>query len=322
MGYVVVTGAAGFIGSHLVDRLLHDGRHVVGVDCFADYYDRGLKEANLSFARNHPRFTFLEEDLLSLLECRGNLHKMLREASCVFHLAAQAGVRGSWGPGFRTYLDTNVLATQAVLETCASAGRATVVYASSSSVYGDVDTLPLSEEGPCQPVSPYGVTKLAGEHLCALYGKSRGVRSIALRFFTVYGPRQRPDMAFHKFMRAMIRGESIDLYGSGNQTRDFTYVDDIVAGIIAAQEAPPGSVINVGGGHRITMNEALKTMTRVTGIRPSVRMIEPQAGDAPDTWADLRRARRLLKFAPRTGLDTGLAAEWSWLVALMKARDS
>ncbi len=238
MDYIVVTGAAGFIGSSLVDRLLNDGQRVVGVDNFTDYYDPALKRANLVGALGDPRFTLLERDLLDLLHPNNDLTTVFRQAGCVYHLAAQAGVRASWGGSFRSYTDNNVLATQAVLEACVGGNPRAVVYASSSSVYGDCPVMPLREDAVCQPVSPYGVTKLAGEHLCGLYAKAHGLHTVALRFFTVFGPRQRPDMAFNKFIRAMLRDEWIDIYGSGRQTRDFTFVRDIVD---ALARAPGGA---------------------------------------------------------------------------------
>jgi len=316
MTHMVVTGAAGFIGSHVVDRLLADGQRVIGIDCFTDYYGRDLKEANLAKARMHPHFTLVERDLLGLLQPGSEVADLLRGASCVFHLAAQAGVRASWGSSFRTYSDNNVLATQAVLEACLNGGVERLVYASSSSVYGDAVALPLREDAECRPVSPYGVTKLAGEHLCRLYAKTRGLHAVALRFFTVFGPRQRPDMAFHKFMRAILGRRPIDVYGDGDQTRDFTFVDDIVSGVLAARDAPSGSVINLGGGHRLTLNDTLDVLYGITGCMPQIIRREAQHGDARDTWADLARARTLLDYAPRTSLKDGLAAEWKWLCRL------
>jgi len=310
---MVVTGAAGFIGSHVVDRLLADGHRVIGIDCFTDSYARDRKEANLAKARTHPRFTLEERDLLDLLHPGSEVADLLRGASCVFHLAAQAGVRASWGSSFRTYADNNVLATQAVLEACLAGGVERLVYASSSSVYGDAVALPLREDAECRPVSPYGVTKLAGEHLCRLYAKTCGLHAVALRFFTVFGPRQRPDMAFNRFMRAMLEGRAIDVYGDGAQTRDFTFVDDIICGVLAATDAPSGSVINLGGGHRLTLSDTLDVLYAVTGCAPEIVRHAAQPGDARDTWADLTLARSLLDYAPQTSLEDGLKAEWEWL---------
>lgn len=319
MTRVVVTGAAGFVGSHLCERLLAEGNEVVGIDAFRDYYARELKDANVAVARAHPRFTLLDRDLLDLLKPGDNLAKLLRGTVCVYHLAAQAGVRASWGSSFRTYVDDNVLATQAVLEACVAANVPTVVYASSSSVYGDSPTLPLREDAVCRPVSPYGVTKLAGEHLCVLYAKAHGLHTVSLRFFTVFGPRQRPDMAFNLFMHAALEGRPIVVYGDGSQTRDFTCVDDIVAGIMAAPQAPAGSVINLGGGHRITLLEALDTLAKVTGSELQVERRERQSGDARDTWADLERAQALLGYHAGTSLEAGLSAEWDWLCQSLAA---
>ncbi|NLE23135.1 MAG: NAD-dependent epimerase/dehydratase family protein [Actinobacteria bacterium] len=318
-GHVVVTGAAGFIGSHLVDRLLAAGQAVVGIDSFTDYYDPALKEANLEGALAHPGFRLVRADLLSLLNGPSEVREALAGADVVYHLAAQAGVRSSWGRSFRVYTDDNVLATQIVLETCADLQVPRVVCASSSSVYGDVTEMPLREDGPCRPVSPYGVTKLACEHLCRLYAAGRGLHTVALRFFTVFGPRQRPDMAFNLFMQALHRGEPITVYGGGGQTRDFTYVDDIVAGILAAPAAPAGSVVNLGGGHRVSLLQALDALAEVTGTRPSIVHAEAQPGDARDTWASLETARELLGYAPATSLQEGLAAEWEWVLSTLRA---
>src|SRR5712691_5255144 len=305
----VVTGAAGFIGSHLVESLLDDGHEVVGLDCFVDYYPRAAKEGNLQRARDHSAFRFVEGRLQDL-----DLAPLLEGASEVYHLAAQAGVRSSWGRDFVLYSDHNVLATQRVLEAAVAAGRPRVVYASSSSVYGDAKLLPLREDTPCQPVSPYGVTKLAGEHLAVLYHRNHGLPTTSLRFFTVYGPRQRPDMAFHRFLKAARDGEAIHVYGDGAQTRDFTYVTDIVTATRAAADSgQPGHVYNVGGGERIALRDVLRRIEDVTGRRLTLVREEVQKGDMRDTFADTTAARADLAFRPTVALGEGLEREWRWL---------
>jgi UDP-glucose 4-epimerase len=305
---VLVTGAAGFIGSSLCDRLLAEGHIVVGIDSFEDYYVRELKEQNLAGARAHPAFSLVEENLLD-----ADLAALLDGAACVYHLAAQAGVRASWGSSFDVYTRNNVLATQRLLEACAAAGTPKVVYASSSSVYGDQDELPLRETMVPKPRSPYGVTKLAGEHLCLLYTANYGLDTTSLRFFTVYGPRQRPDMAFHRFIRAMLEGRPIVMYGDGSQTRDFTYIDDIVTGLAAARGASPGAVLNIGGGHRVSLSESIRMLGEVTGVEPEIDERPVEAGDVRDTWADTARIRTQLAYAPQTALADGLRAEFEWI---------
>jgi nucleoside-diphosphate-sugar epimerase len=305
----VVTGAAGFIGSSLVDSLLADGHQVVGVDAFTDYYERSVKESNLQAALRNSSFRLLEGRVQDLA-----LEPILGGQEVVFHLAAQAGVRASWGREFSHYTDHNVLGTQRVLEAALQAGRPRVVYASSSSVYGDSDVLPLREDAPCRPVSPYGVTKLAGEHLAVLYAKSFALPTVSLRFFTVYGPRQRPDMAFHRFLKAARDGEAIRVFGDGRQTRDFTYVSDIVAAIrAAAVSGRPGSVYNVGGGERLALLDVLRTMEGVTGRPFRIVHEDAQKGDMKDTFADTSAARRDLAFRSTVALGEGLEREWAWI---------
>ena len=309
---VVVTGAAGFIGSHLVESLLADGHEVTGIDGFVDYYPRPMKERNLSGPLANPAFT-LVEGLLQHLD----LGPILTGAGQVYHLAAQAGVRASWGREFAAYTDHNVLATQRLLEAALAGGIPRVVYASSSSVYGDAATLPLREDGACQPLSPYGVTKLAAEHLGNLYEKNHGLPVVSLRFFTVYGPRQRPDMAFHKFLKACRDGQPIHVYGDGKQTRDFTFVRDIVAATRAAGDfGRPGCVYNVGGGERISLEGALELVQEVSGLRATIVREEAQKGDMRDTFADTSAAKRDLQFRSTVSLRDGLRAEWDWIRGL------
>lgn len=315
----LVTGAAGFIGSHLVDRLLADGLQVVGADSFEDYYPRLQKEANIASALRHPGYTFLEVNVLDAADDdgSGSLRSIVSDCDYVFHLAAQAGVRASWGESFSVYTENNVRGTQVMLEACRDAGVRRFVYASSSSVYGDSPTLPLREDGVCLPVSPYGVTKLAGEHLAGLYWKAHAIPTVSLRFFTVYGPRQRPDMAFHIFLRALVDGEPLSVFGDGDQTRDFTYVSDIVDALVSACEAPPGSVVNVGGGSRVSLRHVVGMLEEVAGRSAQVRFRARQAGDVQDTWADLTRACALLHYEPKVTLAEGLAAEYAWLSSFM-----
>jgi nucleoside-diphosphate-sugar epimerase len=306
---VVVTGAAGFIGSHLTESLLADGREVVGVDAFVDYYPREVKERNLARARGHRSFRLVEGSVQDM-----DLAGVLDGASQVFHLAAQAGVRASWGRDFAVYTDNNVLATQRLLEASVAARVPRLVYASSSSVYGDAASLPLQEQTACRPVSPYGVTKLAAEHLANLYHSNMGVPVVSLRYFTVYGPRQRPDMAFHRFLRAARDGSAIHLYGDGRQTRDFTYVDDIVAATRAAADSGrPGGVYNVGGGERVALSDVISRIEKVTGRRLEVIREGAQKGDMRDTFADTSAAGRDLGFRSTVSLDEGLAREWDWI---------
>lgn len=307
----VVTGAAGFIGSHLTERLLASGFEVVGLDAFVDYYPREVKEKNLRQALDHEAFRFVEGRVQDL-----DLDPLLEGAQHVYHLAAQAGVRASWGREFALYTDHNVLATQRLLEAALAAGRPRVVYASSSSVYGDSPALPLRESSACHPLSPYGVTKLAAEHLGRLYERNHALPVVSLRYFTVYGPRQRPDMAFHRFLKAARDATPIRVFGDGEQTRDFTFVEDIVsATLAAARTGRPGEVYNVGGGERVTLNGVLGLIEEVTG-RPFDRQQEPpQKGDMRDTAADTSAAARDLGFRSTVPLVEGLAREWEWIRA-------
>jgi UDP-glucose 4-epimerase len=305
----LVTGAAGFIGSTLSERLLADGAEVTGIDSFTDYYPRPIKECNLAGPRAHPKFQFIESRLQD-----ADLPALLRDCTHVFHLAAQAGVRKSWGRDFAVYTINNIEATQALLEACAAVKLERLVYASSSSVYGDHVPLPMREDALPQPVSPYGVSKLAAEQLCYLYFSNYGVPATSLRYFTVYGPRQRPDMAFHRFLQATQRGEQIRLFGDGNQTRDFTFVADAVSATVAAgQRGVPGRVYNIGGGSRVSMNEVIEMIGRVTGRRPLVTVDPVQKGDMRHTYADTSLAHADLGFAPTVSLEEGLAKEYRWL---------
>ncbi len=303
----LVTGAAGFIGSHLSERLIALGHEVVGVDRFSDYYPRAYKDYNLARLRDEPRFRLVVQDLA---DCE--LGPLLDGVEVVFHQAAQAGVRASWGASFEAYVRDNVLATQRLLE--AARGHASVrkvVCASSSSVYGDAHELPMLETSPTHPYSPYGVTKLAAEHLAELYRRNFGVATASLRYFTVYGPRQRPDMGFHKFIEATLNGGAIDMFGDGEQTRDFTFIHDIVeANVRAAADGVLG-VFNIGGGSRVTLREVLATLAEVAGpVRINRRPRE--AGDVLDTWADVSAAARAFAYAPQVALRDGLAAQVAW----------
>jgi nucleoside-diphosphate-sugar epimerase len=289
-----------------------DGHDVTGVDCFTDYYPRPVKESNLAGLRDCAQFRLVEDRLQDM-----DLARLLDGAEHVYHLAAQAGVRASWGREFELYTGHNVLATQRLLEAAVAAGRPKVVYASSSSVYGDAAALPFREDGPCQPVSPYGVTKLAAEHLAVLYHRNHGLPTVSLRFFTVYGPRQRPDMAFHKFLKAARDGTELPVFGDGRQTRDFTYVADIVAAVRAAPlSGRPGSVYNVGGGERIALNEVLRLIETVTARPLRIQRLENQKGDMRDTFADTTAARGDLGFRSTVPLAEGLAREWEWIRGL------
>jgi UDP-glucose 4-epimerase len=309
---VLVTGAAGFIGSRLCHRLLRDGAHVIGVDSFTDFYPRWIKERNLSAFAGDRSFEFIPGDLLEL-----DLESILGRVDVVYHLAAQAGVRSSWGKSFSVYIQNNILATQRLLEAAKGKPLHRLVYASSSSVYGLTPTLPMSEASLPYPLSPYGVTKLAAEQLCFLYFQNYGVPAIALRFFTVYGPGQRPDMAFHKFFQAIAGGRPISVFGDGEQTRDFTYVDDIVeAGISAGQRGRPGEVYNVGGGHRERLNDLFPVFEGICGKKVEVVREGRQKGDVIHTFADIRKASSDLGYAPRTALKDGLREEWVWIRAL------
>jgi nucleoside-diphosphate-sugar epimerase len=310
----LVTGAAGFIGSTLCERLIADDVDVLGLDCFTDFYARSVKERNLSGLERHPRFRFVESTIRD-----ANLSGLLRDRTHVFHLAAQAGVRKSWGRDFSNYTVNNIEATQLLLEAARGASSLErLVYASSSSVYGDSVAIPMREDALPQPVSPYGVTKLAAEQLCHLYHANYQVPAVSLRYFTVYGPRQRPDMGFHKFLRAAIRTEPIRLYGDGEQTRDFTYVHDAVnATVAAASRGVPGRVYNVGGGSRVSMNHVVEMIARVAGKPPIVEVDSAQPGDMRHTYADTSRARADLGFQPQTSLEEGLRAEYQWLAGVL-----
>jgi nucleoside-diphosphate-sugar epimerase len=310
----LVTGAAGFIGSHLTAALLDRGASVVGLDCFTDYYARAVKETNLEENRRRDAFRFVEASIQD-----ADLAALLDGVTHVFHLAAQAGVRKSWGKDFQVYTANNVEATQILLEACVGRPIERFVHASSSSVYGDRAAIPMREDALPQPVSPYGVTKMAAEQLGYLYHVNYGVPTAAMRYFTVYGPRQRPDMAFHRFLRAVLKDEPITLYGDGEQTRDFTFVSDAVAATIAAAErGVPGTSYNIGGGSRVSMNDVVRIVERITGRPLRITREGAQKGDMRDTYADTSLARKDLGFAPTVTLEEGIEAEYRWLSSTVK----
>jgi nucleoside-diphosphate-sugar epimerase len=308
---VVVTGAAGFIGSHLCERLLAQGHQVVGVDSFTDFYERARKEENLEDSRGHANFTFEELDLVD-----ADLRPVLRGANVVYHLAGQPGVRPSWGEQFGRYVRDNVLATQRLLEALKEMPVERLVFAGSSSVYGDAEMFPTKESALPQPVSPYGVTKLAAEHLALLYAKNFGLPAVSVRYFTVYGPRQRPDMAFARFMEALVAGDAIEVFGDGEQTREFTYVSDAVEGTIKAATADVvGQVFNLGGGSRVTVNRVLATLEDISGIKARRKTLPAAPGDPRHTGASINLARERLGWEPRVSLREGLTKQWEWFQA-------
>lgn len=305
----LVTGCAGFIGSTLSERLLREGWKVTGVDCLTDYYSRRIKQRNLRDALRHPRFEFHRADLN-----RVDLKPILRRVDVVFHQAAQPGVRASWGTSFEVYIACNIRATQRLLESAKGLKNIQkMVYASSSSVYGRVDKLPMRETQRCAPFSPYGVTKLAAENMFNLYHDNYGVPAVSLRYFTVYGPRQRPDMAFHRFIQCALTNRPIRIFGNGRQSRDFTFIDDIVsANIAAALRGKPGAIYNLGGGSRVVLRDALDLMGRRAGCRLDLRYETNALGDVERTGADTSRARREIRFSPRTTLSDGISAQIAW----------
>ena len=311
---LLVTGCAGFIGSQLCEALLEAGHRVRGIDCFTDYYSRRLKELNLEAAHRHPEFEFIEADIMDTDPAR-----LLEGVQVVIHLAAQAGVRRSWGENFTIYTHNNLLTTQRLLEEVKGREGVRLVYASSSSVYGDTRDLPMIESGHCRPVSPYGVTKLAAEHLCTLYHHNFGVDTVSLRYFTVYGPRQRPDMAFHRFIRALLEDSEIRLFGDGEQSRDFTFVSDVIQATVAAATVPAarGRVFNIGGGARVSVNRIIAMLEEITGARARVNRLETAKGDVRDTEADTSLARRILDFDPRFDLARGLEREVRWVEEML-----
>ncbi len=304
----LVTGAAGFIGSHVAERLLSDGHAVVGIDRFSDYYDPALKRSNAEGLLENSGFELAVRDLAI-----DQISDLLDGVDVVFHLAAQAGVRASWGESFDRYVDDNIRATQRLLEAVKDRRIDKFLYASTSSVYGDAERFPTPEDVPPRPVSPYGVTKLAAEHLCNLYQRNYGIPVVAIRYFTVYGPRQRPDMAFRRFIDALIDGEEIDIYGDGSQTRDFTYISDAVdATVSAAFSSEAGGVFNVGGGSRVALRDAISILEELVGTEAQLNCTDALPGDARDTSADISRASAELSYRPNVDLASGLAEQVSW----------
>jgi nucleoside-diphosphate-sugar epimerase len=305
----LVTGCAGFLGSHLSERLLDEGWEVVGVDAFTDFYARSIKQANIDGCMRHGRFRMVDDDLSV-----DPLDDLLDGVDTVFHLAAQAGVRGSFGATFEPYVRHNITATQRLLEAAVRRDIDRFVYASSSSVYGNAASTPTSEDAARHPVSPYGMTKVAKEELAGVYSRSHGLRTIGLRYFTAYGPRQRPDMAFSRFIDAAVSRRPITVLGDGRQMRDFTYVTDVIDATVAAGDVttPGAHVFNVGGGSSVALIDVINMIGAMVDEPLLLDHKQPQVGDARHTAADLTLAATELAYAPKIGLEDGLAAQLEW----------
>jgi nucleoside-diphosphate-sugar epimerase len=306
----LVTGCAGFIGSSLTEKLLSEGHTVIGIDSFTDYYPIEIKKRNLITALRNKNFTFLESDILNM--------KKFPVVDYIFHQAAQAGVRASWGQNFEIYSRNNILATQRLLEYYKDNKPLKFIFASSSSIYGDAEELPVREDAPKKPISPYGVTKLAAENLCYLYHKNYGLSAISLRYFTVYGPRQRPDMGIHKFITAAIKGNEITIYGNGDQTRDFTYISDIVkANIQAAKCESDWACFNIGGGSRISVKKLLDIIEKAVEKRIKIKYVDSQKGDVKDTHADTSLANEVIGYIPEVDIEAGIKKHVEYLRAIV-----
>jgi nucleoside-diphosphate-sugar epimerase len=305
----LVTGVAGFIGSNLAARLVADGHEVRGVDAFTPYYDVGQKRANVEPLAAGGRFELVEEDLLT-----SDVDALLAGIDVVFHQAGQPGVRLSWSDGFDRYDALNIRVTQRLLEGAVRSSLDRFVLASSSSVYGNAPAYPTSEDDLPRPHSPYGVTKLAAEHLCGLYAEVHGVPSVALRYFTVYGPGQRPDMLMHALIESALGGPPVALYGDGSQVREFTHVDDVVRANLAAASAavPAGTVVNVAGGSEVTVAEVIELVAEIVGSAPVIERQAPKPGDVLRSGASIERARSLLGWQPAVDLRTGLSSQVQW----------
>ena len=314
MSNIIVTGVGGFIGSNLAEALLNQRETVIGIDQFNDYYDPTLKRQNISHFQDYTSFKLIEDDIQSL-----NWSELLADIDVVYHQAAQAGVRASWGQGFRAYTERNINTTQIILEAAKEAPQLKrLVYASSSSVYGNAETFPTPESVCPQPVSPYGITKLAGEQLCNLYYQNFSIPCVSLRYFTVYGPRQRPDMAFHKFFKSILQDEPISIYGDGQQTRDFTFINDVIMANLAAATVPEavGEVFNIGGGSRVVLAAVIDMMEEIIGHPIQRNFLETARGDARHTSADVSKAQKILGYQPKVSLSEGLRQEWEWIKLL------
>lgn len=307
--HILVTGSAGFIGSHTVERLLADGHRVRGVDCFTDNYEPELKRANAALVADHPDHELVEADLVT-----ADPHELLDGIDAVLHLAGQPGVRDSWATGFETYVQRNIVATQRLLEAAKDSGIERFAAASSSSVYGDAETYPTTEAALPRPVSPYGVTKLAAEHLCTLYATNFGVPTVSLRYFTVYGPRQRTDMSLRRMIDLTLSGGTFPLFGDGSVSRSFTYIDDVVDANLAAlfHPAPAGVAVNVANESTASMSELIELVGAAVGTPVQVDRQAPAAGDAQRTGGSSQLARDVLGWSPRTSLTDGIAAMVDW----------
>jgi nucleoside-diphosphate-sugar epimerase len=302
---ILVTGAAGFIGSHLCERLVRDGHTVTGVDCFTPYYARGIKERNLEGLARCPAFTLAEADLSSCA-----VGPLLRGVDYVYHLAAMPGLVKSWTE-FETYSRCNITATYRLLDAVADSSVRRVIHASTSSVYGKFAC--GDESQAIDPVSPYGVTKFAAENICRAFVAEKGLSVTVLRYFSVYGPRQRPDMAYNRFIDALLNGRTIDLYGDGHQARSSTYVGDCVEATASALYLPPDEVYNVGGGEVVTINEVIRRLETISGLRAKVRHLPARIGDQRDTAANTDRLTRAIGWRPKVGIDEGLRRQFEWM---------
>ncbi|HEX7065109.1 MAG TPA: NAD-dependent epimerase/dehydratase family protein [Bacillales bacterium] len=302
---ILVTGAAGFIGSHLCEHLLRKGYHVLGVDGFIGTTPSELKVRNLRKAKGYPRFQSVKTDLLE-----ADWEQLLKGIDAVFHLAGMPGVRSSWGKEFKDYINHNIFATHRLLEACRNRPLQKFIYVSTSSVYGEISGR-TAEDTPPAPLSPYGVSKLTGEHLCRVYQTAYEIPVVILRYFTVYGPRQRPDMAFHRFIRRLLLGEPIMIYGDGEQTRDFTFIDDCVTGTasVLSAENIVGETINIGGKERASVLDVIHILEKSTGKKAVLEFHHKQQGEPKHTWADITKASKLLNYDPKVTLAKGLTEE-------------